>query len=244
MMSCRGGDEESAESSYPLVVHDLGTNTTREARIGPIECLQWRPDGREISAVVRRQRGWDVVTLDADDLATIRKSALPIEPPAERIEISCDPDHVSFSSFESHDDSSEEDEFSAYVHDLATGQTIKVGHQVIDTEAAWSPVESKLAFRGYSGEGADLHKVMAIFDFRTRETTMIAAVNSGDASGEITGPAPVWSADGKLLAFASYEEEGSAIYVVEVSTGVVEKILQTDGLIHSLGFVGLSTRAE
>lgn len=209
----------------------------RESQTRRIQCLRWRPDDRELIAVVSDQHGLSVVAFTADELVRVSEATLPVEPTARGISISPNADYVSFCDFPSGDDSPDDAPYSGYIYGLADGRMLPIGPQCLDTQPIWSPTGRWLACRGWKDVGRDSQQMVAIIDPAVRETVEIAPVNSDDLSGDIAGPDPAWSPDGGLLAFVSYEEGGSAIYITDVSSGTCGKVLQTEGLVHSLGFV-------
>lgn len=248
VVSCRKGEAES----YPdggefLAVQNLGSDSVRETQAGRIQCLRWRPDDRELIAIVGDQRGLSVVTFTADELVRVGEAALPVEPTAQGLSISPNADYVSFCDFPSgdesfydfpsDDDSPDDAPDSGYIYGLADGKMLPIGPQCLETQPIWSPTGRWLACRVWKDLGRDSQQMVTITDPAVRETVEIHSVNSDDQSGDITGPDPAWSPDGILLAFVSYEEGGSAIYIADVSSGTCAKVLQTGGLIHSLGFV-------
>jgi Tol biopolymer transport system component len=240
LVSCRTTEGElHPDGGLFLAVRDLATDSVRETQTRRIQCLRWLPDDRELIAVVGDQRGLSVVTFAADDPMQVSESTLPVEPTARGISISPDVDHVSFCDFPSGGDSPDDDRYSAYIYSLAEGRMIQIGPQCLDTRPVWSPTGRRLAYRGLRDAEDDSQRMVAIFDPKTGETAEIAVADSDDLSGDITGPDPAWSPDGRLLAFVSYEQGGSAIYVTDVSSGAHERVLQTNGIVHSLGFVSL-----
>ena len=237
VVSCRkDGGELDQDGGGFLAVRDLGSDSLLETPTRQIRCLRWRPDDRQILAVVGDQRGLSLVTFTADDLVQVSESALPVEPTAEGTSISPNTDYVSFCDFPSDDDSPDDAPYTGYLYGLANGQMLPIGPQCLETQPIWSPTGCWLACRGWKDLGSDSSQMMAIYDPAVRETVEIGSVNSGDLSGDITGPDPVWSPDGRLLAFGSFEKGGSAIYITEVTSGTLVKVVQTNGLVHSVGF--------
>lgn len=217
-----------------LAARNLDSGLVREVHARDIWCLRWHPDGRELIAITSSRWEFFLARFAANELSQIDESPLAIEFTANDPSISPDAEFISFC-----DDSPDDEEYCAYTYRLADGLVMPIGPHLIDASLAWSPSGHRLAFRASAGEGDDLHKTVTIFDPRTRESIETVPINSGDDAGEISGPDPAWSPDGGLIAFASYEEEGSAIYVADASSGKSEKVLQTKGLVHSLGFVAI-----
>jgi dipeptidyl aminopeptidase/acylaminoacyl peptidase len=240
VVSCRKDEGESHPGGGDLAVQDLGSDSVRETPTRRIQCLRWRPDDREIIAVVRDRRGLSVMTFTPDELVQVSESALPVEPTAQGISISPNAEYVSFCDFPSGDDSPDDAPYSGYIYGLTDGRMLPIGPQCLDTQPKWSPTGRWLACRDCKDAGRDSHQMVAITDPAVGETIEIARVNSDDLSGDITGPDPAWSLDGGLLAFVSFEKGGSAIYITDVSSGTCAKVLQTEGLVHSLGFVRTS----
>lgn len=231
MVSVRTKEEAESDPDGAefLAIQSVGPDPAREAPTRRIHGLRWRPDDRGLVAVVGDHRGLSVVTYAADELVPVSEAALPVEPTARGVSISPDVRYVSFCDFPS-GDAPDDDGYSGFIYDLTDGRVLPIGPQCLDTRPVWSPTGRWLACRGAGPDS------VAITDPAVREWIEIAPVNSDDESGEITGPDPAWSPDGERLAFASYEEGGSAILIADVSSGTCAKILQTTGVIQSIGF--------
>lgn len=237
---CRATDGEPfLDKESTLAIRHLGSGLVLERQTPPIHCLRWGRDDRRLFAVIGTRDERSLISFSADDLTQESETALAIEPIAEGLSLSPDAESVSFCVFPMDDDDAP---YFAYIYRLEDGQTIPIGPQRLETQPVWSPTGRKLVFDAWKTVKRASHQALSIFNPNSAETTEIATINSGDLSGDISGPDPVWSPDGERLAFVSYEESGSAIYVANLSTGTHAKALQTDGLVHAVGFVGLFGR--
>ncbi len=238
-VSCRPEGQPDATGSVSiLAIHDLTTGLVREATVWRIQSLRWRSDDREILAILNDGSRLSLVSFDVESLEPVRTLELTVAPTAQGLATSPDGRHVAFCDLSSDEDSIDDSPFTGYILDTASGQVTPIGPLRWETYPVWSPRGGSLAYQQDDASASGEERVIAHLDLRTGIRTEIASFGEDDMPDEIAGPDLAWSSDGTLIAFVTNGYGGSAIHVVELATGSHRTVLQTNGLVHSLGFVG------
>jgi hypothetical protein len=223
-----------------LGIRDIHAHRLAETDTSTIRSLRWAPGDRELLAVLAQQDQLSLARFAVGGLARLTQLPLPIERTAEGISISSDGEFLSYCGFVPTEDPWLEEDFVVRSFRVSNGEHTVVSAQSLGTDPTWSPIGARLAVTGHKDGDPGSYPIVAIFDARTGAKRDIASINTGILSGLILGPPPAWSLNGDRLSFVSYENDGSAIYVAEVSTGAPAKVLQTRGLLHALAFVNLA----
>ncbi len=84
----------------------------------------------------------------------------------------------------------------------------------VDGRFAWSPDSQRLAYVGLEEGG--FWAALAIVSRDGTDRRHLARLNTGDDSGEIHPATPVWSADGRQLAFSSFVGDRFELYLTNV----------------------------
>ncbi len=207
-----------------LHVVDRSTKKTRQVAEGPIHApVAWSPDGRRL-AFARRTRGRhasllnDLYLVDADGrhlrrLTHSRRAAAPTFAPDGR--------RLAFVGVEG-------GTANVFVLDLETGQETRLTRFTGDVQISgvrWHPTEEKLVFARIDAAG---RRDLVLLD-------LAAGTLHPLTDGATDNRQPVWSPDGRRLAYTSLRDEVPNAFVLDPAAGTHRRVthLATGAWAHA-----------